>query len=53
MSLQDYEIHEAQRMEKNAWRVANQLAERIDGAPVLSEFIHGCVSEKNRRFILF
>ncbi len=46
MSHQDYENHETQRMEKNAWRVASQLAERIDGAPVLSEFIHSCVSEK-------
>ena len=53
MSLQDYEIHEAQRMEKNAWRVANQLAERIDGAPVLSEFIHGCVSEKTEDSFFF
>lgn len=26
-------------MEKNAWRVSEELAERIDGAPVLGEFI--------------
>ena len=25
---------------KNAWRVAEEIAERIDGAPVLGEFIH-------------
>ena len=33
-------------MEKNAWRVASQLAERIDGAPVLSDYIHASVSER-------
>ena len=46
LSLQDYEAHEAQRMEKNAWRITNQVAERIDGAPVLSEFIHGIESQR-------
>ena len=45
LSLQDYEKHEEQRMEKNAWRVASQLTESIDGAPVLSDYIHTSVSE--------
>ena len=46
LTLQDYEKYEEQRMEKNAWRVASQLAERIDGAPVLSDYIHASVSER-------
>ena len=37
LTLQDYEKYEEQRMEKNAGRVARQLAECIDGAPVLSD----------------
>ena len=35
-----------ERMEKNAWRVASELAERIDCAPVLSDYIHASVSER-------
>ena len=46
LTRQDYEKYEEQRMEKNAWRVASQLAERIDGAPVLSDYIHASVSER-------
>ena len=46
LAIQDYEKFEEQRMEKNAWRVASQLAERIDGAPVLSDYIHAGVSER-------
>ena len=38
LTLQDYEKYEEQRMEKNAWRFARQLAQRIDGAPVLSDY---------------
>ena len=38
LTLQDYEKYEEQRMEKNAWRFASQLAQRIDGAPVLSDY---------------
>jgi len=46
LTLQDYETYEEKRMEKNAWRVASQLTERIDGAPVLSDYIHASVSER-------
>ena len=45
LTLQDYEKYEEQRMEKYAWRVASQLTERIDGAPVLSDYIQASVSE--------
>ena len=37
-------------MEKKAWRVASQLAERIDGARVLSNYIHTSVSERAELF---
>ena len=39
LSLQDYEQLEAERMQKNAWRVTDQLVMRLDDAPVHSEFI--------------
>ncbi len=45
LSIQDFDAYEAQRMETNAWRVTHQLTERIDGAPVLSEFISSVASE--------
>lgn len=51
LTLQDYEKYEEQRMEKNAWRVASQLAERIDGAPFLSDYIHASVSERAEDFL--
>lgn len=44
MTMNDYEEYEVKRMEKNAWFVADDLANRVDGAPVLSSFIHGLVS---------
>ena len=46
LTLQDYEKYEEQHKEKNAWRVASQLAERVDGAPVLSDYIHARVSKR-------
>ena len=45
LTLQNYEKYEEKRMEKNAWRVASQLIERINGAAVLSDYIHASVSE--------
>ena len=35
MSLQSHEEYEKKRIEKNAWYVCIQVAERIDDAPVL------------------
>ena len=46
LTLQNYEKYEEQRKENNAWRVPSQLAERVDGAPVLSDYIHARVSER-------
>lgn len=39
MSLQSYEEYEKKRMEINAWHECRQVAERIDDAPVLKEYI--------------
>ena len=44
MSVKEYEIYESDRMKRNAWSVANEVARRIDGAPVLSEYLHCKVS---------
>ena len=38
MSLDSYGQYEKERMEKNAWHVCKQLAERIDDAPVLKDY---------------
>ena len=46
MTLVDYEKHEDDRMERNAWRVAHYIALRIDDAPVLSDYIRACVTER-------
>ncbi|KAL9965166.1 hypothetical protein ACROYT_G028929 [Oculina patagonica] len=46
LSLQEYEEMEEERMRKNAWRVAIEVAARVDDAPVHSEYIKCFVSEK-------
>lgn len=46
LSLQEYEEMEEERMRKNAWRVAIEVATRVDDAPVHSEYIKCFVSEK-------
>ena len=45
MSLHSYEQYEKARMGKNAWHVCKQVAERIDDAPVLKDYISSRVSE--------
>ncbi|EDO46041.1 predicted protein [Nematostella vectensis] len=45
LTIEEFDALEDQRMERNAWRITHQLAERIDGAPVLSDFINGIASE--------
>ena len=46
LTLEAFERMEEERMTKNAWRVANQVAARIDDAPVHSEYIKCIVAEK-------
>ena len=47
LTLQDYERLEKERMEKNAWRVASELAERVDGEPAPHGFISCQVTPKD------
>jgi hypothetical protein len=47
LTLNDFEELEAQRMEKNAWYVTNELKDRIDGAPVFNEYISAYTTEKS------
>ena len=40
LTIKEFDAHEEERMEMNAWWVAKELANRIDGAPVYNEYIH-------------
>lgn len=52
LSLPEYEKLEEERMRKNAWRVAEELAERVDGEPAPNGFIKCKVTQKeNERFL--
>ena len=53
MSLHSYEQYEKERMEKNAWHVCKQVAERIDDAPVLRDYISSRVSESPEELFFF
>lgn len=53
LSLQDYEQLEEQRMEKNAWRAAAELAERVDGEPAPSGFLNCSVTPTSREQFLW
>ena len=53
LSLQSYEECEKKRMEKNAWYVCSQVAERIDDAPVLKDYIKSKVSESPDELFFF
>ena len=39
LALQDYKKLEKEKMEKNAWKAAGELAERVDGEPAPHGFI--------------
>ena len=49
MSLNEYEVYEEGRMERNAWMVAQEVQKRVDDAPVLSEYITAYQSQKRRK----
>ena len=53
MSLHSYEQYEKERMEKNAWHVCKQVAERIDDAPVLKDYISSRVGESSEEVFFF
>ena len=52
-SLHSYEQYEKERVEKNAWHVCKQVAERIDDAPVLKDYISSRVSESPEELFFF
>ena len=47
LTIKEFDAHEEERMEMNAWWVAKELPNRIDGAPVFNEYIHS-LSLKNQ-----
>lgn len=53
MSLQAFEKYEAERMLNNAWAVSKELVKRIDGAPVLGEYISCKLSEERDQMFFF
>ena len=53
LSVKETKSLEDERMEKNAWNVTHQLVDRLDGAPVLSEFIRSLPSLKSNRQFFF
>ena len=46
LSIEAHHRNEEVRLEKNAWRVAEEIAERIDGAPLMGECIHSQLTPK-------
>ena len=53
MTLDQYELYEKTRMEENFWYVTRELADRIDGAPVLGKYIKAFVSEQPTDMLFF
>jgi hypothetical protein len=48
--VKEFEEHETDRMEKNAWYCANEIRNRVDGAPVFNEFIKCYLTPKQSPF---
>ena len=48
MEVKEFEEYESNRMEKNAWAVAEEIRQRIDDAPTLGEYIKAFLTEKKR-----
>lgn len=53
LSLQEYEQLEENRMKKNAWRAATELAERVDGEPAPSGFLTCNITPNEREQFLW
>ena len=53
LTLQDYEKLEKERMEKNAWKAAGELAERMDGEPAPHGFISCSVGQRTFECLCF
>ena len=53
MSLSKYEVYEEGRMERNAWMVVEEVQNRLDDAPVLSEYITAYKLQKIENMFFF
>ena len=47
MDMKEFEVYESNRMEKNAWAVAEELQRRLDNAPILREYIKAFLTDKS------
>ena len=47
MDMKEFEVYESNRMEKNAWAVAEELQRRLDNAPILGEYIKAFLTDKS------
>ena len=47
MDMKEFEVYESNRMEKNAWAMAEELQRRLDDAPILGEYIKAFLTEKS------
>lgn len=50
LTVKEFEEHEMDRMEKNAWYCADDIRKRVDGAPVFNEFIKCYLTPKQTTF---
>ena len=41
MDMKEFELYESNRMENNAWALAEALQRRVDDAPILGEYTRG------------
>ena len=53
MSLQEYEQYEESGVHKNVWHAAEIIKDRIQDAPVLSDYIKSFVSDQEKDMFFF
>ena len=53
MDMKEFEVYESNRMEKNAWAVAEELQRRLDDAPILGKCIKVFLTEKSNDGFFF
>jgi len=47
MDMKEFEGYESNRMENNAWAVAEELQRRLGDTPILGEYIEAFLTEKS------
>ena len=53
MDIKEFEEYESNRMENNAWAVAEELQRRLDDATILGEYIKAFLTEKSNEGFFF